>query len=146
MPRATPEQTQDRIETKKRIEQKTFVPNKPLGLCYLRGECWLPYAIAERLTFTGALILISALADLRKLSPELALPAVLPDNLRASWWELTVGWTNSPVQRMLATSGELTTTAAPPLPPIELKPDPFSDAAKETKMVPYMILIHFLPL
>ena len=102
---------------------------------YLRGQCWLPYAIAERLAFTGALILHSALADLRKLSPELGLPARLPDNLKVSWWELTLGWKDSPVQRMLATFGELATNAAPPFPPIELVPDPAVDAAMEVLQV-----------
>ena len=70
-------------------------------VCYARGQCWLPYVIAERMAFTGALILHSALGDLRKLSPELTLPAELPDNLKADWWHMTLGWTNTPVQRML---------------------------------------------
>ena len=98
---------------------------------YLRGQFWLPYVIAERLAFTGALILHSALADLRKLSPELGLLARLPDHQKISWWELTMGWKNSPVQRMLATFGELATNAAPPLPPLELLPDPAVDAAMD---------------
>ena len=42
-----------------------------------------------------------------------------------------MGWKNSPVQRMLATFGELATNAAPPLPPLELLPDPAVDAAME---------------
>ena len=73
----------------------------------------------------------SPLADLRKLSPELGLPARLPDHQKISWWELSRGWKNSPVQRMLATFGELATNAAPPLPPLELLPDPAVDAAME---------------
>ena len=54
-------------------------------VCYARGQGWIPLVIAERFAFTGTLILNSALGDLRKLSPELRLPAELPDNLKHDW-------------------------------------------------------------
>ena len=41
-----------------------------------------------------------------------------------------MGWTNTPMQRMLFTYGELTTMAAPPRPEIALKPDQWLDATK----------------
>ena len=52
--------------------------------CHARNECWLPYAIVERMVLTGTLILNSVLGDLRKLSPELNVPAELPDNLQVA--------------------------------------------------------------
>ena len=58
-------------------------------VCYARGGCWIPYVIAERLAFTGSLMLNSVLGDLRKLSPELGLPAEIPDNLKVDWWAMT---------------------------------------------------------
>ena len=100
------------------------------SVCYTRNQCWIPYVIVDRLVHTGQLILNSALADMRKLSPGLDLPTVLPDNLKASWWGL-MGWTNTPRQRMLSVFGELTTMAAPPLPEIELRPDAWSDATRD---------------
>ena len=49
-----------------------FLPS----VCYTRNQCWIPYAIVDRLVHTGQLILNSALADMRKLSPGLDLPSV----------------------------------------------------------------------
>ena len=100
------------------------------SVCYTRNQCWIPYVIVDRLVHTGQLILNSALADMRKLSPGLDLPTVLPNNMRASFWGL-MGWTNTPRERMLSVFGDLTTMAAPPLPVIELKPDPWSDATRD---------------
>ena len=74
---------------------------------YLRGSCWIPFSISERLIHTGHLLVASTLADKRKLSPGPHLPSVLtvPDTL--SWFHF-LGYMNGPMDGMKEVFGELT--------------------------------------
>ena len=77
---------------------------------------WVPLVMLERIVMGAILILQSALEDMRKLSPELYLPEILPDSHMTSWWEDLCDWKNSPVHRTLVAFGRPTTDDVGPFP------------------------------
>ena len=97
---------------------------------YLRGSCWIPFAISERLIHTGHLLVASTLADKRKLSPGPNLPRILTVPKSLSWFHF-LGYKNAPMERMYEVFGELTWDGALPRPALVLAPDDFADQSRQ---------------
>ena len=94
------------------------------GICYSRGDVWIPLVMLERIVMGAILILQSALEDMRKLSPDLFLPEIVPDSHKTSWWEDLCGWKNSPVRRTLVAFGRPTTFDVPAKPDLMMDLEP----------------------
>jgi len=94
------------------------------GICYSRGDVWIPLVMLERIIMSAILVLQSTLEDMRKLSPELYLPEILPDSHMTSWWEDLCGWKNTPVHRTFVAFGRPTTVDVGPFPELLMDLEP----------------------
>lgn len=114
-----------------RGDSSTLVPYSRQFLSssmYGRGSTWFPQPMFERVSFSGCILLLSTLEDMRKLSPRglrgLRHPDVLPDNFQMSWYDKCFGWVNSPATRVLSKFGRITRDGQPALPQIVLETEP----------------------